>query len=213
MIKVLVSDLVLIADYMRLLKQKDAMWLGNHIVGIDNMSYIIISSLDIDRLSIIPTKGLIFNQRELSKFMKSISIESDFEIDDSGMINTTTLTTIANTESMNVVVNTAVQKVVEQHISQSVNIDRQMAVNSIKPEMDVTTDLQDLYKMSKSSGIYNYIYDNNHLMTLFSGIFPLAKNDKIFCTVMDINDISFIARFRVHKKTCDIVSYLHFRRI
>ena len=213
MVKVLVSDLVLIADYMRLLKQKDAMWFGNHIVGIDNMSYIIISSIDVNRLSVIPTKGLIFNQRELSKFMKSISIESDFEIDDSGMINTTTLTTIANTESMNVVVNTAVQKVVEQHISQSVNIDRQMAVNSIKPEMDVTTDLQDLYKMSKSSGIYNYIYDNNHLMTLFSGIFPLAKNDKIFCTVMDINDISFIARFRVHKKTCDIVSYLHFRRI
>lgn len=212
MIKVLVSDLVLIADYMRLLKQKDAMWFGHHIVGIDNMSYIIISNLDVNRLSVIPTKGLIFNQRELSKFMKSISIESDFEIDDSGMVNMTTLTTIAN-ETMTVKVNTAIQKAVEEQISQAVDIDRQMAINPIKPEMDVSKDLETMYKMSKSSGIYNYIYDSGHLMTLFSGIFPLAKNDKIFCTIMDINDTSFIARFRIRKKTCNILSYLMFRRI
>ena len=83
MMQVKISDLIYINDAARALKKSNVMWIKNKLICIDNLNYIIFCSLDPDKLSVLPNRGIIFNQRELSKFMKAVSTESQFDIGDS----------------------------------------------------------------------------------------------------------------------------------
>ena len=48
----------------------------------ERLSIVIKNELNTDKLLTYPTKGIVMNQRELSKIMKSITTESYFDISD-----------------------------------------------------------------------------------------------------------------------------------
>ena len=59
-----------------------------------------------------------------------------------------------------------------------------------------------------------YKYDSTHILTLFGGLLPLNKSDKIYIILEDnIDGKTFTVRFRVHKKICDIIIFLNYLKI
>ena len=201
-----ISDIIYINEAARNLKQKDAMWIRDKLVGIDNMNYIIYAQLDVSKLSILPNRGIIFNQRDLSKFTKSISVESKFEIDETSRAST--IATI--TEVMIVTTSQQIEYKVISNLTLSGNTDVSM---QCVQEEDMSVKLQDLYNMSKTSGAMQYKYDSLHILTLFSGILPLAKSDKLFIKIFDVSENIFLARFRIQKKQFNIFTYIQYLKI
>ena len=80
-------------------------------------------------------------------------------------------------------------------------------------EEDMTERLEDLYKLKRASGAIHYKYDDTHIMTLFSGILPLTKSDKLYMKLKDNSSNTFIVRFRVHKKQFNVYAYLLYLKI
>ena len=83
------------------LKCRNFMWKQNKIISMDSMDYILYSELNTDKLLTYPTKGIVMNQRELSKIMKSITTESYFDISDELLSNTTIVNTINDSMAFN----------------------------------------------------------------------------------------------------------------
>lgn len=204
--KLLTSDLIYLNDACKSLKCKIAMFLSNKLIGIDDFNYMIFTNLDPDNISVMPEKGLIINQRELSKFIKSISVESYFEIDPYNKNN------VIHTmkEELSIYQDRKIESIVIQRLKMTLNIDYQ--IYNIN-EVNVSNDLEELYKASKSSGAIHYKYDDTHLMTLFGGIIPLNKSDKLYLKMYDNPDNTFLVRFRVHKKKFDVYVYLLFLKL
>lgn len=204
-IRITIGDLVYINEAARNLKQKVVMWIGNKLVGLDSNDYIVFINLDPSKLSIIPQRGLIFSQRDLSKFMKSISTESGFDVCVSGMIFKTQLNTIS--DSMMVEINESMQRIVDAKINNTMYIDQGLVL-----EEDISNNIKSLYSMARADGMFKFIYDNNHYMTLFPGLLPLNKSDKVYMCIDDqlYGQNSFVSRFRVHKKQFDVFVYVRY---
>ena len=209
-IRIALTDLVLINDAARALKQKNVLWMNNMLIGVDSYDYLIFTYLNSPNLSYNLDKPLVFNQRQLSKFMKSVTTESYFDINTEGVHVVTTVHTIS--EEMDIVYDLPTIVEVKHRIDNLQDLNAKIESKALQPEKNITEDIRPVYSLSKSSGIFNYIYDDNHLMTLFSGILPLTKNDKTFVIVADVGSDSFISRFRVNKKQYDIFIYLMFRK-
>ena len=201
-----ISDIIYLNDAIKSLKQKNVMWIHDKIFGIDNFSYIIYTKLNLEKISKLPTTGFIFNQRELSKFVKSLTTESTFELDENS--DSTILITIS--ETLVVKTSRQIESTVIGMSKNAISIDCRMLNIT---EDDCSKDLEKLYTLNKTSGSFLYKYDNNHLLTLFSGIVPLAKADKLYIKVMDNSDNTFLARFRSHKKHFDVFIYLLYLKI
>ena len=201
-----IGDIIYLNDIGKLLKQKNFMWLDNKIFGLDNPNYICLLYLNPEKLSVLPQNGLIFNQRELSKFTKSISIENSFEISD--VLNVSLIATMSETLTItkspqveNRIIGTI--RTVNEIESQIINL----------PEVDMTQRLEELYSMNRSSGALQYKYDRNHILTLFSGVLPLAKADKLLMKLWDNSNTTFLVRFRIPKKQANIFVYLLYLKI
>lgn len=214
MIRLVLSDLIHINNAARAFKQANVIWLQDKLFGLDNYNnYITICVLDRSELSILPLKGLMFNQRELAKFMKNISTESEFFIDDSNQImNKTLLTTSLTNDTLSVTQSMELNMIVTNNWSKVVSIENRIADNDLR-QQDVTNELEKLFKMSKSTGAFIYKHDKDHMLTLFSGIIPLNKADKVYLTLLDNPDNTFLARFRVSKKKFDVYAYLMYLKI
>ena len=201
-----IADLIYINDAAKALKCKYIMWIDNKIVGVDNFNYIVYTTLNPDNISIFPTKGYIINQRNLSKFIKSISIESQFNIDES--LNKNTISTLTNI--LDIECDKRTEMMVKDRLNNALNIDNSLLE---LPEEDMTDKLSMVYKLTKSSGAIHYKYDDNHIMTLFSGILPLAKSDKFYLKLSDNSNNTFIVRFIIKKKQFNIYVYLLYLKI
>ena len=210
MMQVKISDLIYINDAARALKKSNVMWIKNKLICIDNLNYIIFCSLDPDKLSVLPNRGIIFNQRELSKFMKAVSIESQFDIEDSEFNQTTVLSTSLSNETLIIKVSNKLDKMILDKLYTAINIDMNMMHNN---EIDVSKELSQLYGLTKTAGSILYKHDCFHTMTLFNGILPLNKADLIFLTLYDNPDNTFIARFRIQKKNFNIYSYMAYLKV
>ena len=208
MITIRTTDLIYLNEAAKALKQKNVMWISNQLIGIDNFNYIITLPLDINKLSFIPDRGLCFNQKELSAFVKSITTEEAFYVDDTYVNATSEISTITN--GMSIHLDRALDIQVSHQFMCKDNIDKRMIGI---PEEDMTLRLNNFYGMSKSSGIMLFQYDATHIMTLFAGIFPLLKSDKLNMILMDDSDCTFIVRFHIKKKAFDIYAYLMYLKI
>lgn len=57
-----------------------------------------------------------------------------------------------------------------------------------------------LLSMKSVDGTFPYIIDNNHIITLFNGLLPMLKNDKINLSVYDFYGYFFTVDFEIVKK-------------
>lgn len=208
MIRTPISDLTYINEAAKALKCRNFMWKQNKIISMDSMDYILYSELNTDKLLTYPTKGIVMNQRELSKIMKSITTESYFDISDELLSNITTINTI--NDSMMVKIDSSIDTSVDRNLNISHQMDELIGNNNI----DITDRLGALFKLNKASGSINFQYDNEHILTLFVGILPLAKSDKILINLHDYpNSNIFCVRFTVVKKLFKVYAYLKYIKI
>jgi hypothetical protein len=190
------------------LKCRNFMWKQNKIISIDSMDYILYSELNTDKLLTYPTKGIVMNQRELSKIMKSITTESYFDISDELLSNTTIVNTI--NDSMAFKIDSSIDASVDRNLNISHEMDELIGNNNI----DITDRLGALFKLNRASGSINFQYDDEHILTLFVGILPLAKSDKILINLRDYpNSNIFCVRFTVIKKLFKVYAYLKYIKI
>lgn len=208
MIRIPISDLTYINEAAKALKCRNFMWKQNKIISIDSMDYILMGELNTDKLLSYPIKGIVMNQRELSKIMKSITTESYFDISDELLSNTTIVNTI--NDSMVFKINSSIDASVDRNLNISHQMDELIGINNI----DVTDRLGALFKLNRASGSINFQYDNDHILTLFVGILPLAKSDKILINLHDYpNSNIFCVRFTVIKKLFKVYAYLKYIKI
>lgn len=208
MIRTPISDLMQINEAAKALKCRNFMWKQNKIISIDSMDYILYNELNTDKLLTYPTKGIVMNQRELSKIMKSITTESYFDISDELLSNTTIVNTI--NDSMAFKIDSSIDASVDRNLNISHEMDELIGSNNI----DITDRLGTLFKLNRTSGSINFQYDNEHILTLFVGILPLAKSDKILINLRDYpNSNIFCVRFTVIKKIFKVYAYLKYIKI
>lgn len=208
MIRTPISDLMQINEAAKALKCRNFMWKQNKIISIDSMDYILFSELNTDKLLTYPTKGIVMNQRELSKIMKSITTESYFDISDELLSNTTIVNTI--NDSMAFKIDSSIDASVDRNLNISHEMDELIGNNNI----DITDRLGALFKLNRASGSINFQYDDEHILTLFVGILPLAKSDKILINLRDYpNSNIFCVRFTVIKKIFKVYAYLKYIKI
>ena len=208
MIRTPISDLMQINEAAKALKCRNFMWKQNKIISMDSMDYILYSELNTDKLLTYPTKGIVMNQRELSKIMKSITTESYFDISDELLSNTTIVNTI--NDSMAFKIDSSIDASVDRNLNISHQMDELIGSNNI----DITDRLGALFKLNRASGSINFQYDNEHILTLFVGILPLAKSDKILINLHDYpNSNIFCVRFTVIKKIFKVYAYLKYIKI
>ena len=190
------------------LKCRNFMWKQNKIISMDSMDYILYNELNTDKLLTYPTKGIVMNQRELSKIMKSITTESYFDISDELLSNTTIVNTI--NDSMAFKIDSSIDASVDKNLNISHQMDELIGINNI----DITDRLGALFKLNRASGSINFQYDNEHMLTLFVGILPLAKSDKILINLHDYpNGNIFCVRFTVSKKLFKEYAYLKYIKV
>jgi hypothetical protein len=202
-----ISDLVYINDAAKSLKYSDFVFINNLLVGIDNINtYTSKVILDVNKLSNVSLIGLSFNQRELSKFVKSLSVESSFYIDENQPINK--IYSSVGAVELNIHIDSAMNNLVAAKINQSLDIDNLM-INS----EDVTADMEKLFSMRKGDGAFYYVSHDNHYMTLFNGLLPLNKSDKIFLSIYDAGYGTFTTRFIVKKSKFTIMVYVSYLSI
>ena len=208
MIRTPISDLMQINEAAKALKCRNFMWKQNKIISIDSMDYILYNELNTDKLLTYPTKGIVMNQRELSKIMKSITTESYFDISDELLSNTTIVNTI--NDSMAFKIDSSIDASVDRNLNISHEMDELIGSNNI----DITDRLGALFKLNRASGSINFQYDNEHILTLFVGILPLAKSDKILINLHDYSNSNiFCVRFTVIKKLFKVYAYLKYIKI
>ena len=196
MMTINLNDLIVMNEAAKMLKQRDFMIYRNSLYGLDNfMIYICRIDLNPNRLSaeIINDIGLQFNTRELSAFINNLSTESVFEIDTSK--NENILHSKSLKAELHIIINKNVTSMINSKIYTAKQIDRLCS-----DEEEITDNISDFYLLKKDGGGYYYIHDNKYYMTLFNGLLPLNKSDKIFLSINDNGNNTFIARFRIKKK-------------
>ena len=209
MLVIPIADLVYINDAARAFKQKNFMWYQNMLIGIDNTDYFTNISLDTSKFSTwISQNCPIFNQRDLSKFMKSITSEQSFVIDDTKYYNM--IHTISETAT--VFIDKRLENKIKYNLNNTISIDSSM-INT--PEQDFTERLSMLFKMNSTAGAVQYHIDNEYSITVFGNLLPLNKADKIYVTLKDdeFNNKIFYVRYRVHKKAYDVYTYVKYLKL
>ena len=203
-------DLININEAAKALKQKDFMYYNYKLYGIDNIDgYITWVDLSESSHEYINYEGFVFNARELSAFVKDISTEEEFNIVFNPDNNTCILYTINDTQ-LHIRNDNMLLSIVQNKIN-AINKERMSCEigpgysNFVSDMRDITNEVQDLFGLRKTDGCYYYktiVRGNNYFMTLFYGLLPLNKSDKVFLSIYEpgINSRSFMAQFMVVKK-------------
>lgn len=202
------AEILYLNDAAKALKQKNFRIIDDCLVGIDNEAIVSYTRLNPEMISIpFCLNGFIINAKELSAFAKDIAVESSFEIqnDSTGQyINTVKCRLNFSLPAFNY------KSVILNNLSNIKNMQRN--ITPLEQECDITSELIDLFSLKKDSGCIYYPYKNKYFMTLFYGILPLNKSDKIFVTIYNNNSESFISIFKVRKKKFEVyvcVLYLY----
>lgn len=197
------SELIYLNEAAKALKQKNFIIKNNTIVGADNAAFLIYTTLD---PSYFYPQEFIYNtqinSRELSAFVKDIQLMQDFKFHSNmnglGIYNGSKILNFVNKQ----------QTFDNIAIDRNIKFVKTIQNNSnmcVEPEENVTDEFNFLFALKKDSGCSNYVYKNKYYMTLFSGILPLNKSDKIYLSIYGNNSISFNALFRVEKKKFNVI--------
>ena len=190
------TELLHLNEAAKALKQKNFIIIINNnntiIAGIDNVNACIkFVELQTNLFYNTALNNIIINARELSAFVKTITIESEFEIKQK---NDTNLYISSMNAELSFIIN--------RYINLNKTYDIINYCNTNTPtisEENVTDKLTDLFSIHKDDGCIYYKHYNKYYMTLFYGLLPINKSDKILLSIYNNSNISFIARFKVIK--------------
>lgn len=204
-----VNDLVYINEAAKCLKHRFVAVRRHEIIGVDNIKdYISFTPIDVSMLS---NKGdwpeFILDTRELSAFIKTITVESEFEVIEASprFISTTAAKLFLNTDArMLIMVNIQYSNVVQLRT----------CGNRTICERNIDTDLEQVKAMRKTDGEIHMYFDK-YFVTLFSGLLPMAKADHVFLTIYDNSpkDTTFVAEFEVRKKKFSTFVFIAYLKI
>jgi hypothetical protein len=206
-LKLTTSELVYINEAAKALKQKDFIIIDNAIIGIDNIQSIVTYILLDTNFIINYYNGLIINQRALSAFVKTLSIESDFEFDS---INNT-IRSISGGE-LTLMHNLQIAELARDKYLYAITLDNN--TKTIIPETEVPDIMEKIQNMNKADGSIGINY-NGYYMTLFPSLLPTTKTDKMYVKIMQphMQTYMFFAKFRISKKKFDIITYINFIKV
>ena len=203
------GELLHINEAAKALKQKEFQIFDQFIIGVDNsvtMQYVQLDSnvfINNHRFD-----NLVLSTRDLSAFIKTITLESEFELEyyeDKGFV----------IKSMNSELWFKKSFLTNIYCDNSINtfyrVQFMIQHGVVQPEMDITNDLSQLFSMKKGDGCIRYNHLGRYMITLFSGLLPLNKSDKVFLSIYPNSTHAFNALFRVRKKKFDVficVAYL-----
>lgn len=197
------ADLVYINDAAKSLKQKEVLVVNNKVIGIDQINYLLIYTTLDPNLYKCLEEPFIINSRDLSSFIKTITMESSFEVFNSYINTISGGSLFINRDYKSI---TQIQQIVNNYF----NITRSRFSSTDDIEIpDIATKIK---SMNKSDGgvLFNF---NNYLMTLAPSIIPMNKPDKLFIHVMDYYGNTFVAKFRINKKKSDVFVYMRFCKL
>ena len=192
-------DLITIQNIAKSFKQKDFVLLNNKLYSTNINYYLVTSGFPVDII-----EPIILNYKELSDFIKNITIETEFEVSNN---------TIINNAGVILPIRFPTKYQLDELISKIDYINRISANNKVIKYGDVTSELEKVFSMKIADGSYYYNKDNIYFMTLFSGLFPLNKADKIELDIMDLGN-TFISKFDIiKKKNIKISIYVHYLKV
>lgn len=198
-------DLVVINEAAKALKQKQFMFYNNCLFGLDNPGYF--SYVDISQNlqnMYYNNYGIIITAKELSTFVKSISTELCFDLS-RGVVNT-----IVKDEPLHI------------HYDPIVQNDIINKLNNLKTQynyteaIDITKELEPVFSLKKNDGTHYFIpviNNNKYFITLFYGLLPLNKNDKIHLQISDTGTNNFISKFTVLKKKFKVNVFIRYLKV
>lgn len=197
-------ELLHLNEAAKALKQKDFQIVNyNFIIGLDNIDTCIkYTILDSNIFYNQALEGMIVNTRELSAFVKNITIESEFKI--------TQFASGYNT-MWNINSNSGAQLFFRRGSSNIINFNEEKILRGkslLVDEIYINDDIQQVFSLRKNDGCFYYKFQNKYFITLFSGILPLNKADKVYLSIYSNNSTSFIAKFRIKKKKFDVYIYI-----
>lgn len=203
------GELLHINEAAKALKQKEFQIFDQFIIGVDisvTMQYVQLDSnvfINNHRFD-----NLVLSTRDLSAFIKTITLESEFELEyyeDKGFV----------IKSMNSELWFKKSFLTNIYCDNSINtfyrVQFMIQHGVVQPEMDITNDLSQLFSMKKGDGCIRYNHLGRYMITLFYGLLPLNKSDKVFLSIYPNSTHAFNALFRVRKKKFDVficVAYL-----
>lgn len=192
-------DLITIQNIAKSFKQKDFVLLNNKLYSTNINYYLVTSAFPVDIM-----EPIILNYKELSDFIKNITIETEFKVSNNMIIN--------NAGDM-LPIRFPTKYQLGELTSRIDYVNRISVNNRVINYGDVTSELEKVFSMKIADGSYYYNKDNIYFMTLFSGLFPLNKADKIELDIMDLGN-TFISKFDIiKKKNIKISIYVHYLKV
>lgn len=205
--KLTINELVYINEAAKALKQRNFILIDNAIIGLDNiqniLTYILLDTNFITNYH----DGIIINQRELSAFIKTLSIESDFRFDSIDA----TIKSISGGE-LTLRHNIQIAELACNKFKYATSLDH--VIQTIIPETEIKDIMDKIQNMNKADGSICINY-NGYCMTLFPALLPINKSDKLYVKILQsyIQPYAFIAKFRIRKKKFDIITYINYIKI
>lgn len=181
-------------DMAKLLKNRVFYIIRGYMVGCDQINNLLTYvKLDSNIFNNWQLDSCCINARDLSAFIKNITIETKFDVflDNDGYwhIRTMNGTDLTINQRPNI-----------QAYDMIVNMEL-LSTESMVPEEDVTDGLNGLYSLKKDDGIIKFIHHQKYFITLFQPIIPLTKTDRIYLSILPGQTAgSFVAKFRIAKK-------------
>jgi hypothetical protein len=208
--KITVEDLLQINEAAKALKQKSfTIFNCNILVGLDNidvcLKYTTIPIVLNEKSQAL--EAMQFNTRELSAFMKSITIETELDI----LIDNTNYSIYISNNNSNIILN----KVNINLLEKFTIINNEINTKGIICNSELINDkISKLFEMHKADGCLYYIHHNKYYITMFPGMLPLNKSDKVFLEIIGHDQYKyFIAHFEIKKKKYTINIFIRYLKL
>lgn len=197
------TEMVYINEAAKASKQRFCILIGNVLVGLDNISnmisYIPLDSNFIDDY----IDGWVFQSKNLSAFIKGLTVESEFNFNFGD-----TIKTISGAELL-------MSADIGNHNQACINLRKSMVIsnNLLIPEEEISDVAQRLNTMTKADGSIN-ITHHGYVMTVFSSILPISKADKLYVTLYAGSQPNiFTARYRIQKKKFNMMVFITYIKV
>lgn len=178
----------------KVLKQTSFMVIFNKLVGLLDvncgLSYVGLNPTQVT----MQYEGLIFNQKELAKFIKTYTGEGitvyegmAIQVIPSGV------------DGVDLTIN--IDRALKDHIVSLFNKMENIDSLYMHNEDDITDEIiPRLCLMKKADGAIAYKYKNRYFMTLFPSLLPISKTDRVILSIYDTrNNNIFYAKFDIKK--------------
>lgn len=202
-------DIIYLNEAVKTLKQKTVAVYNGYVIGLDNIEqYVRYIQLDYNLISnTFFTIKAVIDAGELSKFVDTITTESCFVYD---MYNEygNLFTNLQGFKlklynNRNVLMHTISKlSLCQQYDYEYKNV----------PMINIDEDIIKLRLMKKTDGAFHLIY-NGQWITMFPGLLPMVKSDKVYLSIYNTSETSFVAKFTIKKKKFDVYVYLAYLKV